>query len=74
MELDNVSIVFGNAPARAMPLMDAGKSREEIQSTTGQILGVHDCSLQVQESEIVVLMGLSRLRQIHFAARRQRVK
>jgi glycine betaine/proline transport system ATP-binding protein len=39
--------------------MDAGKSREEIQEATGQILGVHDCSLDVAEGEIVVLMGLS---------------
>src|SRR5690606_30964339 len=26
---------------------------------TGQVLGVHDCSLSVAEGEIVVLMGLS---------------
>ncbi len=51
--------MFGNAPERALPLMDAGKSREQIQSETGQILGVHDCSLRVDEGEIVVLMGLS---------------
>ncbi|MGI9305728.1 MAG: ATP-binding cassette domain-containing protein, partial [Gammaproteobacteria bacterium] len=37
----------------------AGESREKIQADTGQILGVHDCSLQVYEGEIVVLMGLS---------------
>jgi glycine betaine/proline transport system ATP-binding protein len=56
---DRVSIVFGDAPGRALPLMDAGRSREEIQAETGQILGVHDCSLDVMEGEIVVLMGLS---------------
>ena len=55
----NVSIVFGEHPERALPLMDQGKSREEIQSATGQVLGVHDCSLDVGEGEIVVLMGLS---------------
>ena len=59
VELDKVCIVFGNAPERALPLMDDGESREKIQSDTGQILGVHDCSLSVEESEIVVLMGLS---------------
>ncbi|MGB0969332.1 MAG: ATP-binding cassette domain-containing protein, partial [Halocynthiibacter sp.] len=31
----------------------------EIQQATGQVLGVHDCSLDVQEGEILVLMGLS---------------
>ena len=39
--------------------MDAGRSRAEINAATGQVLGVHDCSLSVEEGEIVVLMGLS---------------
>ncbi len=56
---DDVSIVFGNAPKTALPLMDAGKSRAEVQEKTGQILGVHGCSLSVEEGEILVLMGLS---------------
>lgn len=56
---DNVSIVFGDTPATALPLMDAGQERSEIQSATGQILGVHNCSLSVDEGEILVLMGLS---------------
>lgn len=59
VEFDNVSIVFGEHPKKALPLMDAGQSREEIQESTGQILGVHDCSLKVAEGEILVLMGLS---------------
>ncbi|HEU0221584.1 MAG TPA: choline ABC transporter ATP-binding protein [Paracoccaceae bacterium] len=56
---DTVSIVFGDRPELALPLMDAGQSRSEIQAACGQILGVHDCSLEVAEGEIVVLMGLS---------------
>lgn len=56
---DDVNIVFGNRPESALPLMDAGKSRAEIQSETGQVLGVHACSLEVKEAEILVLMGLS---------------
>ncbi|MGU9950952.1 MAG: choline ABC transporter ATP-binding protein [Gammaproteobacteria bacterium WSBS_2016_MAG_OTU1] len=59
VDMESVSIIFGNAPEQALPMMDAGDSREKIQSETGQILGVHDCSLQVEEGEIVVLMGLS---------------
>ena len=59
IELEKVCVVFGDAPVRALPPMDAGESREKIQSETGQILGVHDCSLSVNEGEIVVLMGLS---------------
>ena len=56
---DKVSIVFGEKPQLALPLMDEGRDRPEIQKATGQVLGVHDCSLEVQTGEIVVLMGLS---------------
>ncbi|HMO09262.1 MAG TPA: choline ABC transporter ATP-binding protein [Paracoccaceae bacterium] len=56
---DRVCIVFGDRPEAALPLMDAGRSRSEVQEATGQILGVHDCSLEVAEGEILVLMGLS---------------
>lgn len=59
VEFDNVSIVFGDAPEKALPLMDADKSRAEVKTETGQVLGVHDCSLSVNEGEILVLMGLS---------------
>ncbi|MDB2407629.1 choline ABC transporter ATP-binding protein [Jannaschia sp.] len=59
VRFDKVSIVFGSAPKSALSHMDAGKDRPEIQRDTGQILGVHDCSLDVAEGEILVLMGLS---------------
>jgi glycine betaine/proline transport system ATP-binding protein len=55
----NVSIVFGDNPWKAIPLMETGQSRADIQKETGQILGVHDCSLDVAEGEMLVLMGLS---------------
>ena len=54
-----VSIVFGKDPETALPLMDEGMDRSEIQTRTRQVLGVHDCDLTVREGEIVVLMGLS---------------
>ena len=59
VEFDNVSIVFGNKPETALPLMDEGQERPEIREKTGQILGVHNCSLNVEVGEILVLMGLS---------------
>jgi glycine betaine/proline transport system ATP-binding protein len=59
VEFDRVSIVFGDHPDRALPLMDNLMTRSEVQTKTGQILGVHDCSLTVSEGEILVLMGLS---------------
>ena len=48
---DNVSIVFGKQPAAALPAMDAGQTRGEIQAETGQVLGVHNCNLTVAQGE-----------------------
>ena len=59
IEFDKVSIVFGTDPAPALRLMDQGKTRAEVQSASGQVLGVHDASLTIREGEISVLMGLS---------------
>lgn len=59
VEFDSVSIVFGARPAAALPLMDSGQSRAEVQEACGQILGVHNCSLSVEQGETLVLMGLS---------------
>lgn len=59
VEFDNVSIVFGENPKSALPLMDDGKTRAEVQEATEQVLGVHNCSLNVANGEILVLMGLS---------------
>ncbi len=59
VRFDNVNIVFGNDPKTALPMMDQGMSRAEIQEKTGQVLGVHDCSIDIKNGEILVLMGLS---------------
>ena len=59
INLEAVSIIFGARPEEALPLVDAGMTREQIQAKTGQVLGAHDCSLRVRKGEIVVLMGLS---------------
>ena len=59
VEFDKVSIVFGDRPEAALPLMDEGQDRGPIKEKTGQVLGVHDCSVNVRQGEILVLMGLS---------------
>lgn len=56
---DNVDIVFGDDPQRALNLVDQGKTRDEIGAATGLVLGVAGASLAVKEGEILVLMGLS---------------
>jgi glycine betaine/proline transport system ATP-binding protein len=59
IRFERTCIVFGGDPGAALPLMDAGMDRPSIKDRTGQVLGVHDCSLEVGEGEILVLMGLS---------------
>ena len=59
IKFEKVSIVFGNKPETALPLMDQGLDRSAIQEQTDQVMGVHDCSFEVKEGEIFVLMGLS---------------
>jgi glycine betaine/proline transport system ATP-binding protein len=59
VRFNEVCIMFGPQPARALEMADRGASREEIQAATTHVLGVHDCSLEVAEGEILVLMGLS---------------
>jgi len=56
---DAVDIVFGEHPEQALPLLDAGATRESILEKTGQVLGVAGCTLAVEPGEICVLMGLS---------------
>ncbi|OYR22126.1 choline ABC transporter ATP-binding protein [Brucella thiophenivorans] len=59
ISVEDVSIIFGNKVDNALDLADRGASRSEIQAETDLVLGVHDCSLNIQEGEILVLMGLS---------------
>ncbi|MEQ8965920.1 MAG: ATP-binding cassette domain-containing protein [Azospirillaceae bacterium] len=59
VSFEHVDVVFGDKPAPALDLLDQGRSRDEIQSETGHIVGVRDASLGVEEGELVVLMGLS---------------
>lgn len=59
IEIENCSIIFGSRPGEALALADDGLNRSEIQAKTGKVLGVHNCSLNITEGEIVVLMGLS---------------
>ncbi|PMS22179.1 glycine betaine/L-proline ABC transporter ATP-binding protein [Trinickia dabaoshanensis] len=51
--------VFGANPKQALDMLAAGATKDEIFARTGQVVGVHDVSFDVQEGEIFVLMGLS---------------
>ncbi|MCB1883045.1 MAG: choline ABC transporter ATP-binding protein [Geminicoccaceae bacterium] len=55
----NVDIFFGPKPKEAARLAREGQRREDILKTTGTVLGVTDCTLDVAPGEVCVLMGLS---------------
>ena len=67
VEFRNVDILFcGKAKRRtaalteqALALLDAGRSRTEIATQTGVVVGVAAANLTVERGEISVLMGLS---------------
>jgi glycine betaine/proline transport system ATP-binding protein len=59
VSFENVSIIFGKNPERALALAEQGKTRDQISAETGLVLGVTNANLSVEEGEILVLMGLS---------------
>lgn len=59
IEIKNLDVVFGKQAAQAIPLLEQGLGRKEIQKKTGMMLGVQDASLKIEKGEICVLMGLS---------------
>ena len=56
---EHVDVIFGPSPQDAAERLDRGEGRDEIFEATGNLVGVHDASLVVNEGEICVLMGLS---------------
>ena len=59
IEIQDLDVVFSNAPKPSLDLLDQGLSRDEIFKQTGLIVGVEKANLTVERGEICVLMGLS---------------
>ncbi len=59
VSIENVDIVFGDNQEKTLPLMDKGHSRDEILGMSGDVVGVQNANIEVNEGEICVLMGLS---------------
>lgn len=59
IEIRAVTKVFGEHSSAALSMLKKGRSKTEILRKTGCALGVNNVSLDVNEGEIVVLMGLS---------------
>jgi glycine betaine/proline transport system ATP-binding protein len=59
VEFQNIDIIFGKEQAKALSMVDAGATRDQILAETGAVLGAAGVSLGVERGEICVLMGLS---------------
>ncbi|RCL03221.1 MAG: glycine betaine/proline transport system ATP-binding protein [Candidatus Tokpelaia sp. JSC189] len=57
--ISDVSVIFGKKDSIALNAADRGLSPAQVNAQTGATLGVHNCTLHVEEGEILVLMGLS---------------
>lgn len=55
----NLFKIFGKNPEKALPLIEQGKSKDEILDETGNTVGINDASFEVKEKEMFVIMGLS---------------
>ncbi len=67
VEFDAVDILFAPGHGRrreaslksALALLDAGQDRNQVEASTGVVVGVSQASLTVRQGQISVLMGLS---------------
>jgi glycine betaine/proline transport system ATP-binding protein len=59
ISIQNVDVIFGKNTKESLALLDQGKTRQEIISATNDTVGVHNASIDIEEGEICVLMGLS---------------
>ena len=56
---NNIYKVFGRDPMSVMPLLKDGMGKDELLEKTGHTVGLDNVSIQIEEGEIFVVMGLS---------------
>lgn len=59
IKIENLIKIYGKNPERALKLFREGGNRDEILQATGNVLGVANVSLSIDEGELFVIMGLS---------------
>ncbi|MGB3203480.1 MAG: glycine betaine/L-proline ABC transporter ATP-binding protein [Crinalium sp.] len=59
IHIEHLIKIYGKNPYAALNMLRLGKTRDFIRQTTGQVLGVADVSLTVNQGELFVVMGLS---------------
>jgi len=56
---EGVTKIFGPDPDSVLPLLEQGKTKDEIQSETGHVVGINDANFDIERGEVFVIMGLS---------------
>ena len=59
IEINNIYQIFGNKPDSIMPMVQDGATKEEVLEQTGHTVGLDNVSLNIEEGETFVCMGLS---------------
>lgn len=55
----NLYKIFGPNPKKVVPMLEDGATKADVKEKTGHGVGVNNASFEVEEGEIVVIMGLS---------------
>ena len=59
IEINNIYKIFGNKPDSIMPMVQDGATKDEVLEQTGHTVGLDNVSLNIEEGETFVCMGLS---------------
>ena len=59
IEIKNIYKIFGNKPQSIMPMVKNGGTKDDILEETGHTVGLDNVSLNIEEGETFVCMGLS---------------
>ena len=59
IEINNIYKIFGNDPDSVMGMVQSGSTKDEVLEQTGHTVGLDNVSLNIEEGETFVCMGLS---------------
>jgi glycine betaine/proline transport system ATP-binding protein len=59
IEINNIYKIFGNDPDSVMDMVKNGSTKDEVLEQTGHTVGLDNVSLDIEEGETFVCMGLS---------------
>jgi len=59
IEINNIYKIFGNNPDSVMDMVKEGSTKDEVLEQTGHTVGLDNVSLNIEEGETFVCMGLS---------------